>query len=63
MIKLNKKFIVDESGQRTEVVIPYRDYERLMEDIHDLAIVAERKDEKTTSHEEMTKRLKEDGLI
>jgi hypothetical protein len=63
MIKLNEKFIVNESGKKTEVLIPYRDYERLMEDIHDLAIIAERKNEKVISHEEMMKRLKKDGLI
>lgn len=63
MIKLKQKFVIDESGNKKEVVISYRDYERLMEDIHDLTIVAERKDEETISHVEMIKRLKKDGLL
>lgn len=62
MIKLNEKFIIDEKGKKTAVIIPYREYEELLEDLHDLAVIAERRDEKTISHEEMLKKLKEDGL-
>lgn len=60
---MNTQFIVDESGKRTAVVLPVEDYEELMEDIHDLAIIAERKNEPTISFEELKKRLKADGFI
>ena len=40
-----------------------KQYEKLMEDLHDLAIVAERKNEKPITLEEMKRRLKKDGLI
>ena len=63
MEKLHEQFIVDESGKKTAVVLPLEDYEELIEDIHDLAIIAERKDEPTISFDELKKRLKADGLI
>ena len=40
-----------------------KQYEKLMEDLHDLAIVAERKNEKPITLGELKRRLKKDGLI
>ena len=57
------QYLVDESGQKTAVVLPVEEYEDLLEDIHDLAVIAERKDEPTTSFEELKKRLEADGLL
>jgi hypothetical protein len=39
------------------------DFETLIEDIYDLAAVAERKNEPTMSHEKFLAELKEHGLI
>lgn len=63
MIKLSKKFILDKDGNKKSVVLPYRQYEALMEDIHDLAVIAERRNEKAISHAELKRRLKKDGLL
>jgi len=60
---MNTKFVVDESGKKTAVILPLEEYEELLEDIHDLAVIAERKDEPTISFEDLKKRLKADGLI
>lgn len=57
------QYLVDESGQKTAVVLPVGEYEELLEDIHDLAVIAERKDESTTSFDELKKRLEADGLL
>lgn len=38
-------------------------YDHHMEDLHDLTIVAERREETPISLEEMKRRLKEDGVI
>jgi PHD/YefM family antitoxin component YafN of YafNO toxin-antitoxin module len=57
------QYLVDESGQKTAVVLPLEEYEELIEDIHDLAAIAERKDEATTSFDELKKRLEADGLL
>ena len=57
------KYIVDESGQKTAIILPLEEYEELLEDIHDLAVMGERKDESTLSFEELKKRLPADGLL
>jgi len=31
------RYIVDEKGEKKEVVIPVEEYEELLEDLHDLA--------------------------
>ena len=41
----NLKYITDDKGRRKEVVIPIKKFETLLEDLEDLAIVAERRDE------------------
>ena len=56
-------YIVDENGRKTAVVIPVKEYERLLEDLHDLTVVAERRDEPTVSLDELKRRLRADGLI
>ncbi|MCK4805249.1 MAG: hypothetical protein KAT88_11855 [Spirochaetes bacterium] len=63
MDKLHEQFIVDNSGKKIAVVLPLENYEELLEDLHDLAIIAERKDETTISFDELKKGLKKDGLI
>lgn len=63
MAKPYEQYIVDESGKRIAVVLPLENYEELLEDLHDLAVIAERKDEPTISFDELKKRLKADGLI
>ena len=63
MDKLHEQFIVDNSGKKIAVVLPLEHYEELLEDLHDLAIIAERKDEPTISFDEIKKGLKKDGLI
>lgn len=60
---MNTQFVVDESGKKTAVILPVEEYDELLEDIHDLAIIAERKDEPTINLHELKKRLKADGLI
>lgn len=58
-----QQFIVDSQGKKTAVLVPIRKYQELMADLHDLAVVAERKSEKPISLLEMKKRLKRDGII
>ena len=57
------QYIIDNRGWKKAVVLPIDEYEELLEDIHDLAIIAEREDEETIGLEELKKRLKEDGLL
>jgi hypothetical protein len=59
----NKQYVVNDRGKRTGVILSARQYERMLEDLHDLAVVAERREEKTISAAEMKKRLEKHGLV
>ncbi|MBN1592397.1 MAG: hypothetical protein JW941_03985 [Candidatus Coatesbacteria bacterium] len=61
--KAQGRYIVDEQGKKTAVLLPIEEYEELLQDIHDLAVVAERRDESTLSHDELKELLKRDGLL
>lgn len=63
MAKFQEQYVIDEKGKKTAVIIPVEEYEELLEDIHDLAIIAERRDEPTMTFEELKKKLKKDGLL
>jgi len=63
MKKFKRNFIIDEKGNKTAVVLPVAEYEDLLEDIHDLTIIAERRDESTITLKELKERLKKDGLL
>lgn len=60
---MKTQYITDDRGDKVAVVIPISDYEELMEDVADLAAVAERRDEETVSLAEVKKRLVADGLL
>lgn len=56
-------YITNEVGEKTAVIISIAQFEELLEDIEDLAIVAKRLDEPTTSHADLLSELKQDELI
>ncbi len=58
-----EQYVVDANGRKTGVLLSLEQYERLLEDLHDLAVVAERRDEEPISLKELKQRLKKDGLI
>ena len=58
-----EQYVVDGRGKRTAVIMPAGQYQKLMEDLHDLAVVAERREEKPISLEAMKRRLHKDGLL
>ncbi len=38
------RYIVDDKAKRTEVVLFVEEYEEIMEDFHELAVIVERRD-------------------
>jgi hypothetical protein len=52
----------DDHGERTAVVLPISAYEKLLEDLEDLAVAVERRNEPTIPHEQLVTELKCDGL-
>ena len=61
--KIHATYITDEKGRRKSVILPIDEYDHLLEDLHDLAIVAERRDEDTISHDGVIKELKKNGYL
>jgi hypothetical protein len=55
------QYQTDAQGRRTAVVLPISEYEQLLEDLHDLAVVSERRDEETIDEAELRRRLAGDG--
>jgi PHD/YefM family antitoxin component YafN of YafNO toxin-antitoxin module len=57
------QFVINAKGKKTAILLPLRRYRKLMEDLHDLAIVAERRKEKTVTLEDMKRRLRKARLL
>ena len=57
-----EQYIIDPKGKKRAVILPIKQYEQMMEDLHDLAVVAERKNEEAIDIGEMKRRLKKLGL-
>jgi hypothetical protein len=60
---MSTQFLTDGEGNRIAVVVPVQEYDELMEDVSDLAAVAERRAEPRVSLEEVRQRLIADGLL
>jgi len=63
MSTVQEQFVVDAKGKKTGVILSLKRYQRLMEDLHDLAVVAERRSEEPIPLDEIKRRLKRDGLL
>ena len=61
--EMQLKYITNEAGEKTAVILPIEEFEELLEDLYDLAVIAERRDEPTIPHEEVIAKLKRDGLL
>jgi hypothetical protein len=46
MKTLQEQYVIDTEGNKTAVILSLQRYEQLLEDLHDLAVVAERREEK-----------------
>ena len=57
------QYLTDEAGTKTAVVLPITDYEKLLEDLDDLAAIAERRDEPVIPHEKFKVELKRNGIL
>ena len=62
-MKTAPRYVTDEEGSRTEVILSITDYEALLEDLADLGAIADRKAESTIPHSEFLSELKADGLL
>jgi hypothetical protein len=60
---LHPEYITDADGRRKAVVLPIQEYECLIEDLADLAVLAERRGEPTISHQDVIDALRRDGFL
>jgi hypothetical protein len=63
MEMVQEQYVTDTKGKKLSVILSLERYRRLMEDLHDLAVVAERRKEQPISFDEMKRRLKKDGIL
>jgi hypothetical protein len=61
--QLKPQYVINEAGEKTAIILPLEAFEELLEDIEDLAIVAERREEPTMTHGQLVTELKRDGLL
>jgi len=59
----NIQYIVDDKGKKIAVIMPIEEYERLLEDIHDLSIAKERINEPEEDLDDVIEELKNEGLL
>ena len=57
------QYITDKKGRKRSVILDIEQYERIMEDLSDLATAAERSQEDTIPMEVFLQDLKKDGII
>ena len=60
---MHAEYVIDRNGVKKSVILPITDFYELLEDLEDLASVAERKDEPTISHEQVVKELKKNRAV
>ena len=60
---LNTEYITDSSGKKKAVILSIAQYEELMEDLQDLAVMAERREEPTIPHTDVVAELKRNGYL
>ena len=56
-------YITTPSGRKKAVILPIREYQRLLEDLHDLSVVAERRDETPVTLADMKRRLSDHAQV
>lgn len=61
--QLNLQYVTNDAGQRSAVILPLEQFYQLLEDLADLAIVAERRAEYTVAHDEVKDALRGDGIL
>lgn len=52
------EYVVDKKGKKKKVILEVEKYEKLLEDLEDLAVMVERKNEPSIPWDEVKKKLK-----
>ncbi|MFP4168300.1 MAG: hypothetical protein ACLFSY_05555 [Desulfonatronovibrionaceae bacterium] len=57
------QFIINEKGEKESIILPIDKYYQLIEEIKDLAVVAERRSEDLIPHTDIVAELKNEGYL
>ena len=57
------QYVTNGDGEKTAVLLPIREYEALLEDLSDLAAIADRRGEETVPHDQFVAELQKDGTL
>lgn len=57
------EYLLDSRGKKKAVIVPLAEYRRMMEDLHDLAVVADRQSGENLSMTKMERKLTRRRLI
>ena len=57
------QYLTDEKGERQAVLLSLEAYERMVEDLADLAVATERRDETAIGHNQFVEELRRDGIL
>lgn len=60
---MKTQFVTDQKGMKIAAVVPIKEYEQLVEDLHDIEIVALRRNDERVSFEEVKRKLIADGIL
>ncbi len=60
---MKTQFVTDQKGIKIAAVVPIKEYEQLVEDLHDIEIVALRRNDERVSFEEVKRKLIADGIL
>ncbi len=61
--ELQAQYVTNDTGKKVAIILPIEEFEELLEDIEDLAVLAERREEPTVTHAEVLAQLKRDGIL
>ncbi len=61
--QLEIQYVTNVAGEKTSVILSIQRFQDLLEDIEDLAAIAERREEPTIPHEQLLANLKENDLL
>lgn len=55
--QLQLQYVINEAGEKTAIILPIQEFQEIIEDLEDLAAVAERRKELTVSHDQLVDEL------
>ena len=61
--KHTPEYVIDSEGHKRAVILPIEEYQELLEDLDDLAAIAERREETSVPHSKIMEDLRRDGYL